>query len=65
MGRLTQWSYDHPDAIIMAFGMVGCGALGAAASGWFGGSVGAMFGGLMTFAAMSVEPHSGALGPHQ
>ena len=65
MGRLTRWSYRHPDAVITGVGALG-GAVFGRSVGGIDSAVGAAFiMGLLTFLISNFGPHDAADGPHQ
>lgn len=65
MGWVTQWSYDHPDTVTTAFGVVGGFGLGYTTIGVSGAIVLATLGGGFTYAVSQLEPHESIYGPHQ
>jgi hypothetical protein len=54
VGSLTDWSFENPDAVLQAVGVVGGTIFGAAHGGFVGACAGALFGYVMSVGIASL-----------
>lgn len=66
MGAITDFTFEHPDEVLMALGFFGGFGLATASLGLLTGVVGGLAAAVFTFVTAHLEPHDDpTFGPHQ